>query len=225
MLEVTSVTLLAAGLGSRRGGGSGSRGRGRGRRGSRGSDGSSGGGGLSGGRGGGGGGRSGSSRGGGGGGGGSSGGGRGGGGAGGAVQGGSGDGVAVKGGVDVEEDTGVGLGVQGSTQSTVGQLSAVTSDLEVDTHGVVLSTIRVLGGVEGNDLVAENVVAGLQGRGDGDVPSEVVGDQVVRGPETGVGSIYQTTLVDLDPLKGGLVNGGRVISRSDVGDDGTFVLY
>lgn len=78
--------------------------------------------------------------------------------------------------------------------------------------------------MEGNDLVADDVVASLEGRGDGNVPGETVLDQLVRSPGTRVGAADQTSLVDLDPRQGSLVNGGRVIGRGNVGDDGTVVL-
>lgn len=139
-------------------------------------------------------------------------------------DGGAGHGVIGEGGVQVEEDTGVGLGVESGTEGSVGQVGTGAGDLEVDTHGVVLGTVRVLGAVEGDDLVTQNVVTSLEGGGDGNVVSVVVGDQVVRGPDSCVGAGDETSGVDLDPLEGGLVNGGWVISGRDVGDDGAVVL-
>lgn len=139
-------------------------------------------------------------------------------------DGGAGNGVVGEGGVQVEEDTGVGLGVESGTEGSVGQVGAGAGDLEVDTHGVVLGTVRVLGAVEGDDLVTQDVVASLEGGGDGNVVGVVVGDQVVRGPDSWVRAGDETSGVDLDPLEGGLVNGGRVISGRDVGDDGAVVL-
>lgn len=139
-------------------------------------------------------------------------------------DGGAGDGVAGEAGVQVEEDTGVSLGVERGTQRSVGQVGAGAGDLEVDAHGVVLGTVRVLGAVEGDDLVTQDVVTSLEGGGDGDVVGVVVGDQLVRGPGARVGARDETGGVDLDPLEGGLVNSGWVISGRNVGDDGAVVL-
>lgn len=86
-----------------------------------------------------------------------------------------------------------------------------------------MGTIRVLGAVKGNDFMANDVVAGLQRGGDSDVPREAVADQLIGGPGTRVGARDQTRLVNLDPLQGGLVDGGGVISSGNVGDDGTVV--
>lgn len=79
--------------------------------------------------------------------------------------------------------------------------------------------------MESDDLVTQNVVAGLERGGDGDVVGIVVVDQVVRGPDSGVRAGDQTRGVDLDPLKGGLVNSGWVVSGRNVGDDGAVVLF
>lgn len=141
------------------------------------------------------------------------------------AQSGTGDGVGREVGVDVEDNALVTLGVERSTGGTVGELSAGAGNLEVEALGVVLGTVRVLGRVEGDDFVADDVVAGLEGGGDGDVPAEAVVNQLVRGPGTGVGTADETSLVDLDPGEGGLVDGGGVVGRGDVGDHGTVVLW
>lgn len=65
--------------------------------------------------------------------------------------------------------------------------------------------------MECDDLVAEDVVAGRDGLGDGHGPGVVVGDQLVSAPGSGVGSIAdQTDLVDLEELQCRLVNAGAV---------------
>lgn len=140
-------------------------------------------------------------------------------------QGGTGDGVGGEVGVKVEDDAVLGLGVERGTGGTVGQLGAGAGDLQVEALGVVLGTVRVLGRVESDDLVADDVVTGLERRGDGDVVGEAVVDQVVCGPGTGVGAADQTSLIDLDPRQSGLVNGGGVIGLGNVGDDGAVVLW
>lgn len=139
-------------------------------------------------------------------------------------EGGARDGVGGEGLVEVEEDTGVGLGVQRGAEGAVGQLGAGAGDLEVDAHGVVLGAVRVLGRVQRDDLMAQHVVARLEGRGDGDVVGEVVGDQVVGRPHAWVGAGDEARGVDLHPGQGRLVDGGRVVGRGDVVDDGAVVL-
>lgn len=142
-----------------------------------------------------------------------------------AEQGGAGDGVLSQGGVGVEEDTGVGGGVQLGTQGALRALSAAAGDGNVDAEGVVLSTILGASAVHGDDLVAEDVRAGGQAVGDGDGPGVVVGDQVRGSPRLGVQ--VDTSLVNLDPLEGGLVDGGAGIvggaTVGNVGQDGSDV--
>lgn len=59
-------------------------------------------------------------------------------------------------------------------RSAAGDLAAGSRDLEVDALGVELGTTDVVGGVEGEDLVAENVVARLDVAGDPDLPVQAV---------------------------------------------------
>lgn len=73
--------------------------------------------------------------------------------------------------------------------------------------------------MHGDDLVAEDVRARGQAVGDGDGPGVVVGDQVRGGPRLGVQ--VDAGLVNLDPLEGGLVDGGAgVVGGATVGDVG-----
>lgn len=92
---------------------------------------------------------------------------------------GAGDRVAGQGGVDVEEDARVLLLVEGGALAAVGARVARVGlagarDLEVDALGVVLRAVHVPGGVERDDLVAEDKVAGEVLR-DLDLGGEVVG--------------------------------------------------
>jgi hypothetical protein len=75
--------------------------------------------------------------------------------------------------------------------------------------------------VQSDDLVAEDVVAGLDAAGDSDSAAVVVADQVVGGPGAGNGAVVdETTLVDLEELQSCLVHGGAVaIAVGQVGDD------
>lgn len=84
---------------------------------------------------------------------------------------GAGDGVRGEVLVEVEEDTGVLRGVEGSSGDTAGGGRAGASDLKVDALGVELGTVGLASGVEGDDLVTENVVARGEALGDGDGPS------------------------------------------------------
>lgn len=76
--------------------------------------------------------------------------------------------------------------------------------------------------MEGDDLVAEHVRAGLQVGGDDSVPRGVVGDE--RDRRERLGSRVVPGLVDLDPLEGRLVDvgaGPRVLGH--VGQHGPHV--
>lgn len=80
------------------------------------------------------------------------------------------DGVAAKGAIEVEEDAGVlgrvelGGGLAGGEG-----LRAAAADLDVKALGVGLGSVGAAGGVQGDDLVAKNVVSGGKTRGDLDV--------------------------------------------------------
>lgn len=78
-----------------------------------------------------------------------------------------------------------------------------------------------------DDLVTEDIGAGCQALGDGDSPSVVVSNKVFSSPRLGVE--VNAGLVNLDPLEGGLVDGGAGIIRGtavgDVGQDGANVGF
>lgn len=128
----------------------------------------------------------------------------------------AGDGVLAEVLVQVEQDAGVLSSVEGGEVTAAGGGRAGASDLEVDALGVGLGAVGLSGGVEGEDLVAENVVTRGETLGDGDRPSEAVGDEVVGGPVAGVGAGVQACLGDLGELKRSLVDGGEV--TGDGGD-------
>jgi hypothetical protein len=69
--------------------------------------------------------------------------------------------------------------------------------------------------------MTEDVVAGLDGTGDSDGAAVVVADQVVGSPGTRDAAVIdETSLVDLEELQSGLVDGGAVaIAVGQVGDD------
>ena len=68
--------------------------------------------------------------------------------------------------------------------------------------GVELSAVVVAGAVQRNDLVAEDVVSGLEVAGDGQRRGELVGNQVIRDPVSVAASLEKATLRDLGPAKG-----------------------
>jgi len=78
--------------------------------------------------------------------------------------------------------------VQASTSNTAAWLSSARAlNLEVDALGVRLSAVGLASSVQSDDLVADNVVAGGD-VGEGEVPGEVVGDEVVSSPFSWVAS-------------------------------------
>jgi hypothetical protein len=79
-------------------------------------------------------------------------------------------------------NTRVGRGVKLVGRDTAGRGIARSGDLKVDALGVELGTTDVVGRVQGKDLVAENIVAGLDVGGNLDLPGKSVLDQIIRGP-------------------------------------------
>ena len=76
--------------------------------------------------------------------------------------------------------------VQFRAEGTLGQLlGSASSDLDVEALRVVLRAVLGARAVHGNDLVAEDVVAGCQARRDRGGPGVVVGNEVCRGPDLG----------------------------------------
>lgn len=70
-----------------------------------------------------------------------------------------------------------------------------------------MRTIGIASGVQGDDLMTEDVVSCGDGGGDCDGPAIVVGDELVARPLTRRrGIVDETTLVDLEELQGCLVN-------------------
>jgi hypothetical protein len=134
-------------------------------------------------------------------------------------QAGSGNAVAGEGGVEVEENAGVAGAVEGGGGRTAGARAAAAGDLNVNTLRVELRAIGVVGRVEGDDLVTENVLAGGNGRGDGDGPRVSVGDEVVGSPSSRVGARDEALLGNLGKAQGASVGveGGEVV------DDGALV--
>lgn len=141
-----------------------------------------------------------------------------------AVQSRAGDLVAGDLGIGVEEDTGIVRLVQGRAEGALGLVGARAGDLDIEALGVVLGAVLRASTVHGDDLVAEDVVAGGKGLGDGGGPGVVVGNEVGGSPRLGADVV--AGLVDLDPLEGRLV-GGRALAGAlgHVGEDGAEVGF
>lgn len=121
--------------------------------------------------------------------------------------------IRVKARIQTEHNTRIrrlieARGWHASTQ----RLSATSLDLDIDALGVRLCAIRLARGVECDDFVPEDVVAGCQ-VGDGQVPGEVVLDQVVGDPGAGVGAGFPCAGLDLGPAEGGRVGDGGEVAR------------
>lgn len=84
--------------------------------------------------------------------------------------------------IDVIVNTRVRGRVQLVCRDTVWYGVTRSGYLEVDALGVELRTADIVGRVECQDLVAENIVARLDVGGDPDLPGEAVPDQVIGRP-------------------------------------------
>lgn len=110
----------------------------------------------------------------------------------------AGDGVAAERGVEVEEDAGVARGVKFSCGNARGErLRAAAADLDVQALRVALGAIRASGAVEGDDLVAEDVVTRGEAGGELHVRGEVLRDHGIRHPASGVAAGQVGGLGDL----------------------------
>lgn len=125
--------------------------------------------------------------------------------------------------VEVEDNALVSGGVAlVEVELLIGDSSAGASDLDLSARGVELSTASGVGGV-GNvglvvsdDLLADNVLASLQGRGKSEGGLALGLDELVNSPLTAI----VTVLSDLGPDSTSAVVLGV---GSNVGDDGTLV--
>lgn len=130
--------------------------------------------------------------------------------------------------VDVVQDAGVVALVELSGDGALRGLGAAAADLQVDALGVELGAALLEALVEGDDLVAEDVVSGLDVGGDLDAHAEVVLEELVVRPEAGASpagaELDLALLLDLEPLEGVLVGVGAVAAAvGEVVDDGAVV--
>ena len=138
----------------------------------------------------------------------------------------AGDLVAVGAVVQAEGDTGVVGAVQLCGHDTLGPAGAGARDLEVEALGVVLRAVGLLGGVQGDDLVAQDVVARRDVGGDLDHPAEAVVDELVGGVVARAGGrVDQALLADLEELERRLLDGLAVgvAARREVVEHGALV--
>jgi hypothetical protein len=134
--------------------------------------------------------------------------------------------VASEGSEDVELDTRVVGSVEAGTRSTTAQLCGSRAlNLEVDALGVGLGAVGLARSVQRDDFVANDVVT--RGNiGEGQVPGEVVGNQVIGSPLTGVAARLPGLGRNLGPLQARRVDGTAVavarrnvlLNRADVAD-------
>ena len=75
--------------------------------------------------------------------------------------------------------------VQRLTEGARGLGRATTRDGEIDTLRVVLRAVGTASGVEGNNLVADDIVTRGEGGWDSEGPGVVLRDEVLRGPRAG----------------------------------------
>ncbi|KAI6751320.1 hypothetical protein HG531_006016 [Fusarium graminearum] len=125
--------------------------------------------------------------------------------------------------VDVKDNTLVGVSVTGlEVEVLIGDGSARSSDLNLSARGVELSTTGAvvlegnIGLVTGDDLLADDVLAGLEAGGESEGSLALVLDELVDSPL----ATLKTILGDLGPDSTGTIGLGV---RGDVGDDGTLV--
>lgn len=107
-------------------------------------------------------------------------------------------------------------------QQLVGAGLAIV-DSKVETEGVVLGTFRLAGRMEGDDLVAENVVSGGDIRRNLSCPLEAVLDEDVGGPGAGNGRVKASSFSNLEEGERPLINGIAAVIRAsgEVIDDGS----
>lgn len=87
-------------------------------------------------------------------------------------------------------------------------LSAGARDLHVETLRVVLSPVERVTAVQGNDLVAQDIVAGCNGAGDSGLPGAALVDQFVTRPR--LSPVIDAARLNLNPLELRLIRLGAV---------------
>lgn len=99
-------------------------------------------------------------------------------------------------------------------------------DLQIDALRIVLGAVGAAGGMQGDELVADDVAPRGEGRGDGEGPGVVIGDELLGRPAAGAPRGEEAGLVDFEELERGLVVGdarARAVAVGHVGEDGAEV--
>ena len=126
--------------------------------------------------------------------------------------------VASELGKDVEKDTRVRSLVEASSRDAAAQLGrSTTAHDNVDALRVRLCAVGGARGVQRDDLVAQDVVARRE-VGNGQVPGEIVLDEIVGCPCAGVAAGFPGLGLDLGPGQGE----GR--DAAEVARDGSYVF-
>lgn len=125
--------------------------------------------------------------------------------------------------VEIKENTRVVRGHEIYPKSTSWGGAAAAHDLKIEALGVVLGPIGVSTAVEGDDLVAENVVSGGDIRRNLSCPLEAVLDEDVGGPGAGNGRVKASSFSNLEEGERPLINGIAAVIRAsgEVIDDGS----
>jgi len=129
--------------------------------------------------------------------------------------------------VDGDKDARVGRFIEARSRDPSRGGAARTRNLEADTLRVVLRAVGGGSGVESNDLVAQDVAAGRQARGDLDLPGEGrrgVDEVVSRPGAWRAGVVDETARVDLEEVE--RCGAGRSAAAGALGhvvDHGTVV--
>lgn len=124
--------------------------------------------------------------------------------------------------------TRVGRAIEGGSHHAGGFGTPAAGDLDIGALRVELGAAHVVGRVQGEDLVAQDVVAGANRGGDLDGPGAVCRAQLVVRPDArGAATSAEgdaAQLGDLEPLELLLVHRGAVaVARGQVREDGPVV--
>lgn len=129
--------------------------------------------------------------------------------------------------VDVEQDSRVSVLVKRCALDTSWLRGSGARHLDVDALWVVLRTVELTGRVQGDDFVAENVLAWRDVGGDLQDVGIVILDQLVCGPDTrSIAPINQTLLGDLEEVELRLVDTCAIaVAGGEVVDYGSLVGF
>lgn len=130
--------------------------------------------------------------------------------------------------VNVVVNAGVLLVIQLRADGTLRSRVSATADRNADACGIELCGTDIIGRMQGDNLVAEHIVAIFDGLWDRDVPRPIGLAKDIIGPSTSFAAantkLQLAHLSNLEELQRGLVNGCAVaVAGRKVGDDGSVV--